>query len=139
MEIAKLVSLTNVGLWIWAAWRMVKLKDPNPFAKLLLISIGVNFFKRGYKEPRPPGANACDAFGLGGKARSFGMPSGHVAGAVAGWVMVARSEGASRTLQLLTALIAALLMGWSRVKLGCHTPMQALAGALFGLAALIAH
>ncbi len=32
----------------------------------------------------------------------------------------------------LLALILTLLVGWSRVKLKCHTPMQVIAGTIFG-------
>lgn len=132
MDVAKTIGLTNVGLWILATWRLVMMHDARVFAKLLLCSVAVDFLKLGFRQPRPLGARGCDALGISGPSKSFGMPSGHVATAVAGWVMVAQTMHASKTSQALVALIAAVLMGWARVKVGCHTAPQAAMGALFG-------
>lgn len=132
MEIAKAIGLTNVGVWVWATWRLLVVKDAKPFSRLLALSIAVDFLKRGFREPRPLGAKACDALGIGGAARTFGMPSGHVATAVAGWVLVAQALQASHTTQVAVAVVAAVLMSWARVRAGCHTLLQSLMGALFG-------
>ena len=138
METAKLLGLTNVGIWLWATLRLLTVKDPRPFSKLLVLSIGVDFLKRGFRQLRPRGAKACDALGIGGISKSFGLPSGHVATAVAGWMMIAESFNVSKQTKWLIGLLAGLLMGWARVTAGCHTPLQSALGALFGAAVVTA-
>jgi membrane-associated phospholipid phosphatase len=129
MILSKAIGLTNVGLWAWALWRLTSNQDTKPFVKLLMLSIAVDFLKRGFRHPRPKSAKACDALGIGGPSLTFGMPSGHVATAVAGWYMLAESLGFN---PMVAALLAGLSMGWARVDAGCHTPLQSLMGGLFG-------
>lgn len=124
--------------------------DAKPFTKLLLVSAAVELLKMSIQEPRPAGCKptgckptgckpvGCDALGIGGVSRSFGMPSGHVATAVAGWVMVAQNFQASLNTQVLVGVLAALLMSWARVTVGCHTLSQSIMGALVGLLAAAA-
>ena len=131
-KISKILGLTNVGLWAWATWRLLTHLDSRPFTKLLMLRIAVDLLKKGIQEPRPHGATGCDALGIGGLSHTFGMPSGHVATAVAGWVMVAQSFNLSKSIQAIVACIAGALMGWARVPAGCHTPLQSVVGAIFG-------
>ena len=92
------------------------------FTVLLFLSIAVDVLKRVLKIQRPAGARACDALAVGGESKTYGMPSGHVATAVAGWYLMTRSPAA--------AAAAFLLMSYARVAAGCHTLLQCVAGGL---------
>ena len=128
---AKAISLLNVLGWCWAIHQLVFRQHSAPFAKLLTISIAINFMKRGFRQPRPFGASGCDAFGLCGRAKSYGMPSGHVASAVAAAVLIIETYQIPVNKAAVAAIIGAA-MTWSRVTLGCHTLWQSLVGGILG-------
>lgn len=131
MDLAKLIGLTNVGLWGWATWLLVTRQDSQVFWSLLVVGLIVDLAKHFIGAPRPPGATGCDALGIKGKSTSFGMPSGHVATAVVGWSLFA-AKYFGKDKAPIAAILSGILMGWARSKVGCHTPLQSLAGGILG-------
>lgn len=133
MTLAKLISITNVAVWGWAVQQAVARSQWKPLIDLCIVTIAVASLKELIRQRRPVGAAACDAFAVGGPSKSFGMPSGHVATAVVAWLHINRTYG--QPLSDWTVIgLAAVLMGWSRVRLRCHTPLQSGLGALVGAA-----
>ena len=132
-RLAQLIGLTNVAVHVWALYQVVE-GDLKPIVILCLVSLIVRGLKRSIQLPRPPGAQGCDALGIEGKSDSYGMPSGHVATAVAGWFMIAQRYGLN---PWLSAAVAAVAMSWARSRVGCHTLFQGLGGALVGAAVAV--
>lgn len=134
MNLAKAVSLSNILIWIWAAYRAVARKDTKPFWALLGLSVLADVLKKTFRVPRPSGAKGCDMLGVKGPSKTFGMPSGHVATTVAGVMMIASLEFpqlSDFTVGLL-GLIAGILMSWSRISINCHATDQCVVGGLLG-------
>ncbi len=69
--------------------------------------------------PRPSGSSKL----------TYGMPSGHVATAVFGWMMIATYTGYS---PINAGILALIIMAWSRYTVGCHTVFQGIVGGLIG-------
>lgn len=134
-RLAQLIGLTNVAVHGWALWQVVEKGDLKPIVILCLVSLIVRGLKRSIQSPRPPGACACDALGIEGKSDSYGMPSGHVATAVAGWFMIAQRYGLN---PWLSAAVAAVAMSWARFRVGCHTLLQGGFGAVVGALTVLA-
>jgi len=127
-RLAQLVGLTNVGVHAWALWEIVE-GNFAPIVILCLVSLIVKGMKQVLQIPRPEGACGCDALGIEGKATSYGMPSGHVATAVAAWFMISQRYGLNPWLSMSAAAVA---MTWARYRVGCHTIWQGVGGALVG-------
>jgi membrane-associated phospholipid phosphatase len=131
-RIAQIIGLTNVGVWIWA----LSLINKNLFEPSLILgslSLLVDITKNTLKIPRPKNACACDAFGIGGESKSYGMPSGHVATTVAGWYLISQYTNLFSIKPIYVSLIAGSIMTWARYSVGCHTIIQGIAGMLLGL------
>lgn len=133
-RLAQLIGLTNVAVHAWALWEVVE-GDLKPIVILCLVSLIVKGLKNSLQLPRPPGACACDALGIEGKSDSYGMPSGHVATAVAGWLMIAQRY---RLNPWLSMSLAAVAMSWARFRVGCHTLLQGAGGAVVGALTVLA-
>lgn len=139
MKIAELIGLTNVVVWIWALLNFIQ-GDISFVIVLSVMSVIVDVLKNIFKIPRPDGACACDALGIGGKSTSYGMPSGHVATAVIGWYFIAKYILVNTTFstkistlipfEILLSLVAGFAMTWARYSVGCHTIGQGLAGMI---------
>ncbi|UXY16990.1 phosphatase PAP2 family protein [Chitiniphilus purpureus] len=76
-------------------------------------------------------------WGLGIRALDFTGVSGHAMYAMAIWPMLAAvlTEGRAPTLRMTAlggAVLLALAVGWSRLKLGVHSPAEVVSGALLG-------
>lgn len=99
---------------------------------VLLLSAGVNqVLKLAAGTPRPLFLDP--SVGLR-EATSFGLPSGHAQQGVAVWGLIAadlRTRWA-----VVGAGLLALLLGWSRVQLGVHFPVDTLTGWAVGAAVL---
>lgn len=133
-KIAKAVGLSNVGIYGWFIWYCIKALDIRAAVMILLLNATVTTLKKMVENPRPKGACGCDAFGIAGPATTFGMPSGHVATAVFGWMVIAKHYFKTDSATKVAAVIAGLLMSWARVTVGCHSVSQSLFGALLGYA-----
>lgn len=129
MDLAKAVSLTNVGVHVWIPWIAISTSNLIPIVALLLLSALIGTLKNVLQIPRPPGARGCDAFGIKGPSTTYGMPSGHVATAVFGWMVIAKHYGYS---PVAAGIAAGIVMTWSRCAVGCHTMLQGVAGGLIG-------
>lgn len=123
-RIAQIIGLTNVGVWIWALSLIIN-KQYVPSLVLGSLSLFVDLTKNIVQSPRPEGACACDALGIAGKSKSYGMPSGHVATAVAGWYFISEAIGWN---PIPVSLLSGSLMIWARYTVGCHSIYQGLAG-----------
>lgn len=134
-SVAKVVSLSNILVWVWAAYRAVALKDTKPLWALLGLSVLVDALKKVFKVPRPKGAAGCDMLGVKGPSKTFGMPSGHVATTVAGMMMIAATEfpQLSDFTVGLIGLVSGIIMSWSRITINCHATDQCVMGGLLGL------
>lgn len=128
--VAKAVGLTNIGLWLWA---LLSGPDFRPLFVLVTLSFLVQGLKLILQMPRPCGAHGCDDLGKEGPSHSYGMPSGHVATAVAGWLLIAQAFGLRSPLTLVVASVVGTVMAWARVTVGCHTWLQGIAGMLLAL------
>lgn len=98
---------------------------------LLLATLGTligSLVKLGFHAPRPvwivPAVRALD------EIHTFGMPSGHALGAMTGWGLVALRY--RRRLVTMLAVLLIFLIGFSRVALGVHFPVQVIAGWALG-------
>jgi undecaprenyl-diphosphatase len=84
---------------------------------------------------------ANDMVGVLEQASGLGFPSGHAFGAALLFGTLAAIAGyriehrRSRTAAVVTSVILALLIGWSRVRLGTHWPSDVLGGWVWGSAA----
>lgn len=71
-------------------------------------------------------------------AAGYGFPSGHATAATAGWLGVAivlsrlTSRWARKVALITTALVIAVIVGFSRVYLGVHQPTDVLGGWALG-------
>lgn len=102
------------------------------FGALVLTSAGLNqALKLAIGTPRPLFLDP--SVGLRPET-SFGLPSGHAQNGMAVLGLVAY-EARRRWVTLLVAVLV-LLLGWSRVQLGVHFPVDVLAGWAVGLAVL---
>lgn len=100
------------------------------FGILLMLSTGLNaILQFAFHSPRPfwysPQVQAYVT------ETSFGMPSGHAMNAASTWGLVAVSVRRMWSWLLLVPLI--LLIGFSRIVLGVHFPVDVVAGWIFGL------
>jgi membrane-associated phospholipid phosphatase len=100
------------------------------FGILLMLSNGLNaILKFAFHSPRP--------FWYSAQVRayvtetSFGVPSGHAMNAASTWGLVAVSV--RRMWSWLVLVLLILLIGFSRVVLGVHFPVDVVAGWIFGL------
>lgn len=129
-RIAQFIGLTNVGVWIWAL-SLILNKQFDPCFILGSLSLLVDLIKNTLQIPRPEEACACDALGIGGVSKSYGMPSGHVATAAAGWYLISKYTDLGSP--ICVSILAGSLMTWARYKVGCHTIFQGFSGMLIGL------
>jgi len=99
-----------------------------------LLATGVSeALKRGLKDPRPINACNCNFLNLGGSVGGRpGMPSGHMATAVA-IAATLWSTKLGTPMSLALFIVWVVSVAWSRVVLGCHTMYQVGGGALVGL------
>lgn len=118
--VADLISLTNVALLIY----LIMTKRFYILLGVFVLMLLNHFIKKIISEPRPDGAKNCDLVNTGGPAKTFGMPSGHVAIITTILVLLDCSP------TIILPLIA--LMSWSRVYRGCHTIPQTIVGAVLG-------
>lgn len=89
---------------------------------------------------RPLGADGCRAFYGWPGASQTGMPSGHSMGAAAmavyahHFILAYNAHGSERlnTAASVVVYLVALLVAWSRVIYGCHTPAQVVIGLAIG-------
>jgi membrane-associated phospholipid phosphatase len=82
---------------------------------------------------RPFGAENCDLFSRNGLVEGQpGFPSGHVSGTVAFFTTVYLLFPEYRKYWYV-GVGWTLLMMWSRINKRCHTPLQTIAGAVFGI------
>jgi membrane-associated phospholipid phosphatase len=98
-----------------------------------LISAYTNLLlKDFFFHPRPCAVNAdvCDEMPVG-----TGMPSGHAQSSIFVWGVLAAQI--KRRWFWILAMVAAFLIGFSRVVLGVHFPYQVLAGWVFGAVLLV--
>lgn len=99
---------------------------------ILLLSASINaVLKLGFATPRPSFLEP--ELGLIQES-SYGIPSGHSQNAVALWGLLA-TELRSRWGQLACGLLI-LALGWSRLQLGVHFPIDTLAGFAVGAVVL---
>ncbi len=83
--------------------------------------------------PRP--FDVSDAVRVLAETESYGLPSGHVASAVATWGYLAlRLRRAGVT---IAVVIYTLMMGWARMYAGVHYPQDVIGGVLVGLLVLV--
>lgn len=131
-NIAKTIGLTNVAVYAWFMWFCVKTLDIRAAVMLLLLNTMVTTLKNIMKNPRPKGACGCDALGIAGPSTTFGMPSGHVATAVFGWMVISKHYFKTDYSTTIAAILSGLLMSWARVTVGCHSISQSFSGAILG-------
>ena len=124
--LAKVLSLTQSlpSFIVWVAvlslvrrrqWKLIVLEA-------LVLNLAVLILKEAFMRPRPPGSTAF----------SFGYPSGHSARAL--WVALHLSEVYPSFKPLF--LIYALLVGWSRIELCQHYPIDIIGGYLVAYSVL---
>ena len=84
---------------------------------------------------RPTGASACDAWAVGGDVTGApGFPSGHVAVTAAFWTGAwLLAPAVWRPWVAVAGVAAVAVMGWARTHKRCHTWIQVIAGAMFGV------
>ena len=114
------LALAGQPAWRAQAWRAL--------LAMALAVVAAYLLKHGFDRPRP------FALGLGTQwlphGASAGFPSAHACVAAA-WAMSAALAPARPAVRVLLAGVA-LLVGWSRVALGLHFPLDVLAGAVLG-------
>lgn len=99
---------------------------------VLIGAVAVNQFKSLFDVPRPPGVLASDTFRLVGAAYTTGsFPSGHTFAtfSVAGVLLAFTGHSGMRAALLAVAAV----VGFSRVLIGVHWPLDVLGGAAGGL------
>lgn len=111
------------------------LRYPRVFWTLVLSALIAILYSRGFKElfdsMRPPGVLAADAFHLIGPGhRHASFPSGH--SVTAGVFFGVLIYSARRLGWRLLFLLLAILVGFSRVAVGVHWPVDVAAGLLGG-------
>lgn len=119
--LADLISLTNVALLIYLTVTKNFIVLLGVFVLMLLNDV----IKKIIQESRPDSAQNCDILNTGGEAKTYGMPSGHVAIIAATLVLL--------NIHPIAIVPAIGLMIWSRVHRGCHTVAQSVVGALIGI------
>jgi undecaprenyl-diphosphatase len=139
--VAKILSSPVFG-WTLAAIALltaVLLRSPHWFKVLLLIGISVgatdalcgHFFKPVLARLRPCYLKPVQVFSDTGCGNPYGLPSNHAANASSVATILALTWGRRWG---CPAVILALLVGWSRIRLGVHFPGDVLLGFLVGLA-----
>lgn len=105
------------------------------FSSMFVSLIAVNGIKAIVRAPRPFIVHPDLVSGRLETATGYSFPSGHTAGAASFYPAIGR---AFRSTKLLAgALILALLIGFSRMYLAVHWPVDVLVGYLIGAAAAI--
>ena len=97
----------------------------------IVTSTLVNLAKHGFSIPRPPAILDPDQFlNIGPALKAGSFPSGHTTGAfyIAALVASTRDNKA----WLIACLFGGLLLGFSRIAVGVHWPMDVMAGAGLG-------
>jgi undecaprenyl-diphosphatase len=132
--------VTELGGWIFlsligvAAFVALAFKRRRRAALLLFILFGgrmlVELQKLVIAAPRPP------ASGFLAPAESLGFPSAHAANSMITFLAIGLLVPVvqrRRTLAIAVALVAALLVGLSRIALGVHWPSDVIGGWAFAL------
>ncbi|HEY1963184.1 MAG TPA: phosphatase PAP2 family protein [Rhizomicrobium sp.] len=141
-QLALLLSFIG-SAWIWApatavvsVLLFVTAQRKAAVAMLACMAGAVvldNALKLLFHRPRPLGFFAADP-------RTYSFPSGHALfaacfyGALAIVLAGSIRSAAARTALWITAVVAILCIGWSRIYLGVHYPSDVLAGYLAGAA-----
>lgn len=97
----------------------------------IITSTLVNLSKQGFSIPRPPAVLDPDQFlNIGPALKAGSFPSGHTASAFYVAALVASTRVSK--VWLTACLLGALLLGFSRIAVGVHWPMDVMAGAGLG-------
>ena len=120
-----IIAVLLLGAWLYFSKRTREAITFLFSAAGMMVS--VQALKEWLRVPRPEAA-LIDTIG-------YAFPSGHSAGAfflaLSACVL---ATGSSRPYVCVLALVAALLIGLSRIQLGVHTPLQVAAGFVIGVA-----
>ncbi len=118
--LAEVISLTQslpfFALWTALIAFLKRSEAKRVVVEAIVLNLVVFAMKEAFMRPRPPGSTAF----------SFGYPSGHSARAL--WVALELSELEPRLRPLL--LLYALAVGWSRIELCQHYPIDVIGGYL---------
>ena len=127
-----LALLISAGLAFARQWRIMLI---IPVALLIEIStfLAVNYIVQRPRPAVPP---------VGSVPSTFSFPSGHVAATLVCWLglaVVLQLFGHRQAASVLgaCAALAAVAMGWARLYLGVHHPIDVLAGSVMGLASVV--
>lgn len=97
----------------------------------VVIALVVNFLKDSYGIKRPPAIFEIDEFiHIGRMVKNRSFPSGHTATAF--WLAGTLAFSFKKTKITLVLLILASLIGFSRIAVGVHWPLDVIMGALIG-------
>lgn len=141
ITLAKILHVAGAPeLWViiglGLTWWLYQKKKTSKALVLLWLTAGnilTPILKAVFHSPRP----TADQARLFITERDYGFPSGHAIGAAllvaAVWWWTSRMKrGWRRVAVRWAAVIFAILVGWSRVALGVHWPIDVLAGYLVG-------
>lgn len=107
-----------------------KKKGFSIFSSMFISLIAVNGIKAIVRAPRPFVVHPDLVSGRLETATGYSFPSGHTAGAASFYPAIGRAFKSTRL--LVSALILALLIGFSRMYLAVHWPIDVLVGYLIG-------
>lgn len=136
-KIMPLITHLGTGGIIWLGWALLfyfKGTTGRRIAVLTLIALAVSFFisnelLKALVGRTRPYLTLEDVITLVSPLQSTSFPSGHTATSFACAVVLARAGGIMRWLPF----VLAGLIGFSRIYVGVHYPLDVLAGALVGL------
>lgn len=99
----------------------------------MLGALAIHTLKPAFNTLRPPGELPLECFTVIGPAHAhFSFPSGHTATVFALAGVILLNEPRLRPPWPHLILLAAILVGWSRIVVGVHWPVDVLAGAALG-------
>jgi len=133
-----LISISGIGSSIWYALALVAITRPRHRAAawrlcltLILCSVTVDLIlKPTFARTRPVSIRAFDAArAVPPIPRTLSFPSGHTAGAFGAAVSLSRMWPQGR----IVWWVMALLMGYSRIYIGHHYPLDVAGGAMVGV------
>jgi undecaprenyl-diphosphatase len=122
-------SLVMVGFACWLAWRKRRRAALVTLVAVSLAGVASSLLKEVFARPRPAVVPHLDI------VTNLSYPSGHAVNAMAvfllGALLLAKTR---RSLWIMLAILAAAVVGASRMALGVHYPSDVLGGWLLGAA-----